>query len=109
MKEYLLKINWQYHYDKEGTWEDHDAGEDRYALTVGAVYGLPHMMRKTMVITSIADEGESLVVEMRVDGYPVTVRSGEEPVSKHISYDYMACGDSVHTTLYLAISLVPNE
>lgn len=105
MDRHCLIMKWDYDYDKEGTWFDHDSGEQRYALTPNTVFSLPHMDRKKLEIVSVHTQGERTGVELRVDGYPRTVYSDAESVSVHVSYDYMASGDSVATSLHLLFSV----
>ena len=105
MNEYFLVMNWDYEYDKEGTWYFEKSGEERYELTEGAAYPLPQEDQKKMEIRSVTRAGDAVTAELYVDSRTVTVASGGEPVVAHASNSYSVCGDSVHESWCLTFTL----
>ena len=102
---YFLTVAWQYEYDKESTWFDTDEGEETYSLTEGASYPLPHIKNKSLEIKRITCEGEIVRAEICVDYETVVVCNDGEPVIAHASDSYSVCGDSVHQSLILKLSI----
>ena len=105
MQEYVLLVKWDYTYDKESTWYDTDAGEERYALQEGASYPLPHIRKKSLDIRSLTQVGEGVCAEIYTDYQTVRVCSDRAPVTVHVSDSYSVAGDSVHQSLCLAIQI----
>ena len=101
---YCLLIKWDYEYDKEGTWFDTDSGEERYELLDGADYPLPHI-RKKLTVREITQDGDTIRAELYADHQTATVCSGGDPVILHVSDSYSVCGDSVHQSLSLKITV----
>ena len=105
MNNYQLVMKWDYEYDKESTWFDEDSGEQRYELTEGAEYPLPHEDKIKVEIRSVIQEGDTVKAEVYVDHHTVTVVSGEEPVIAHASNSYSVAGDSVHESWCLKFTI----
>jgi len=101
---YLI-MEWDYEYDKEGTWLDKDSGEEQYQLREGAEYPLPKEDKIKVEIRSVAQEGETIKAEIYVDHHTVTVVSGQEPVIAHASNSYSVAGDSVHESWCLKFTI----
>ena len=97
---YLI-MKWHYDYDNEGTWFDHDDGEEQYELIEGEEHSYPHIDRKRFKILSVTKEGDSVTAELWVDYSHVIVKNDGKPAIGHVSYSYSAAGDSVHTSLDL--------
>lgn len=109
MKKYYLLMKWEYDYDKEGTWFDNDSGERRYALESGASFPLPHIEKKSLEILSLSATQSGIKVAFCVDGQNVTLCNGDEPITRHVSDNYMVCGDFVTQSLCLTFSIVAQE
>ena len=105
MNNYRLVMKWSYEYNKESTWFDEDSGEQRYELTEGAEYPLPHEDKIKVEIRSVTQEGDTIKVEVYVDHHTVTVTSGGEPVIAHASNSYSVAGDSVHESWCLKFTI----
>ena len=106
MEKYCLLIEWNYRYDKEGTWTDHYTGSNRYDLVENNSFTLPEMMRKHFEILSVSSDDGEIRAELNIDGKQLTVSSSEAPVSAYVSHDYSVCGDCVSTSLSMNISIV---
>lgn len=100
-----LVMKWNYEYDKESTWFDEDSGEERYELTEGAEYPLPHEEKLKVEIRSVIKEGDTVRAEVYVDHHTFTVTSGGEPAETHASNSYSVAGDSVHESWCLRFTL----
>ena len=100
-----LLMQWEYDYDKEGTWFDHEEGAERFALAEAAAYPLPHLRGKCVTVVSLERDGDTVTATLYVDHRTVTVKSDGESVSAHASDDYSVAGDSVHQTLSLVFSI----
>ena len=100
-----LVMQWDYEYDKEGTWLDHDCGEEIYELKEGISYPLPHISKKTIDVLSVTKDGDIIQAELHVDHHRLTVLSVGDPVTAHASYDYSAGGDSVSQSLSLKLTI----
>ena len=105
MDAYVLIMNWNYTYDKEGTWFDQESGKEVYELKEGASYSLPHIWRKSLGIRSVFKEGDTVRTEIYVDSHTATVLNDGKPVVTHASYDYTAGGDSVSESLALTLTI----
>ena len=105
MKDYRLKMQWQYEYDKEGTWFSNAEGEESYPLCAGNEFPLPHIDVKNLEIRSVIAEGDTVTAEVYVDHAVYTVRSGEPPVTAHASHNYSVCGDSVWESMVLTLTI----
>jgi len=105
MDTFCLVMKWDYEYDKEGTWFDHENGVERYVLKEAVSHPLPHISNKSVDILSVSKCGETVCVELYVDHHSFTVSSAGEPVPAHASYSYSVCGDSVFQSLSLLFSL----
>ena len=105
MDAYCLVMNWDYEYDKEGTWFDHESGKEVYELKEGASYSLPHIWRKSLEIRSVVTEGDTVKAEIYVDYHTVTVSNDGQPVVTNASYSYSAAGDSVSQSLALTLTI----
>lgn len=100
-----LVMKWEYEYDKESTWFNEDSGEERYELIEGAAYPLPHEPSKSIEIRAVTTAGERTTAEVTVDHRTVTVVSDGEPVTAHADNSYSVCGDSVHESWILQLSI----
>jgi len=98
-------MKWDYEYDKESTWFNEDSGEERYELSEGAAYPLPHEDSIKVVIESVVNDGDNVKAEVYVDHHTVNVVSGQEPAVTHASNSYSVCGDSVHESWYLKFTV----
>ncbi len=107
MKNYTLIMTWHYTYDKESTWFDEDSGEERYPITEGASYALPHIRNKNLEIHGVTFDGENVKAEVWADHHTVTVTSNGEAVTVHASDDYSVAGDSVHQSLSMTLLIEP--
>ena len=105
MDKRLLIMKWDYEYDKESTWFDEDSGEERYELTEGAEYPLPHEHSIKVVIKSVMKDGDTVKAKVYVDHHTVTVESGQEPVIAHADNSYSVAGDSVHESWCLTFTI----
>ena len=105
MNKYYLIMKWDYKYDKESTWFDEDSGENKYELTEGASYKLPHISDKTIEIRSVAVEGDLVKAEIYVDHETYTVCNNGEPTVAFAYDDYMVAGDSVSQTLRMELTI----
>ena len=103
MSEYCLKIKWTYEYDKEGTWFDTDKGEVHYDLIEGASYPLPHINKKSLYVSKVNGQEDSVIAELFVDHSTLNLCGIGEPIIAHVSDSYSVCGDSVHQSLCLNI------
>ena len=106
---YRLVMNWEYEYDKEGTWFDRESGKEIYELKESASYSLPHLWRKSLEIRSVVPEDDTVKAEIYVDYHTVTVSSDGKPVVTHASHSYSAAGDSVSQSLRLTLTIEKNE
>ena len=105
MDKHLLVMKWDYKYDKESTWFDEDSGENKYELTEGASYKLPHISDKTIEIRSVAVEGGLVKAEIYVDHETYTVSNNGESVVAFAYDDYTVAGDSVSQTLRMELTI----
>ena len=109
MSEYCLVVKWTYEYDKEGTWFDTDCGEERYPLIEGATYPLPHFRKKGLEIRELRKNEDSVTAELFVDHRTITLCGVGNPITAHASDSYSVCGDSVHQSLCLHMTIQNNE
>ena len=105
MDKHLLIMKWDYKYDKEGTWFDHDEGEGEYDLSEGASYPLPHISDKSIEIRSVIRSENLIRAEIYVDHRTYTVDNSGEPVVAYADDDYTVAGDSVSQTLCMKLSV----
>lgn len=105
IKEYCLTVKWSYEYNKEGTWFDDDSGEERYALTEGACYPLPHINKKSLCIRKVNNSNDTVRAELYVDYKTVTLCGVGKPQTVHVSDSYSVCGDCVSQSLCLNITI----
>ena len=95
MKQFDLIMQWEYSYDKEGTWFDNDNGVVSYILQENTHFTLPHCDRKRVEVRKVTVDGDVATAEIWVDYRTYVVTSGAEPVVAHASYSYSAGGDCV--------------
>ncbi len=105
MDKHLLIMRWDYKYDKESTWFDYADGENRYELSEGATYPLPHISDKSIEILSVTRDGDLITAEIYVDHSTYTVSNGGEPVVAYAHDDYMVAGDSVSQALCMRLTI----
>lgn len=105
MGKHLLVMKWDYEYDKESTWFDEDHGQERYELTEGAAYPLPHLRGKRLEVRSIETDADLLKAEIYADHRTYTVCNHGEPVVGYAHDDYSVAGDSVSQTLRMELSI----
>lgn len=105
MDSFCLVMKWEYTYDKEGTWFDTDSGQERYDLTEGAAYALPHIRKKSVEICSVMAENDTVKAEIYVDYHTLTVSNDGKPVVAYASDSYSVAGDSVHQSLCLTFTV----
>lgn len=101
MKQYDLIMQWNYDYDKEGTWFDNDEGIVSYVLQENTHFYLPHSSSKRVEVRKVEIDGDVAKAEIYVDYQTYTVTSGAEPVVAHASDSYSVAGDSVHLSWVL--------
>ena len=99
MKKWKLILDWQYTYDKEGTWSDYEDGVSEFDLVEGASYSAPNMRRKTIDIRSFKEENGVAIAEIYTDYHTYVVRSDEDGVPGNCEDSYTAGGDSVSVSL----------
>ena len=95
MKQYNIIMQWEYSYDKEGTWIDNDNGVVSYILQENTHFTLPHCDRKRVEVRKVQIDGNVVTAEVHVDYKTYTVTNNGEPVVAHASYSYSAGGDCV--------------
>ncbi len=105
MKQFDLIMQWDYHYDKEGTWFDDDSGVVSYILQENTHFYLPHSSKKRVEVHKVEVIGDVAKAEVYVDYQTYIVTSGAEPVVAHASDSYSAAGDSVHLSWVLKFSV----
>ena len=105
MKQYDLIMQWDYHYDKEGTWFDDENGVVSYILQENTHFYLPHSRSKRVEVHKVQFEGDVVKAEVYVDYETYVVTSGTEPVIAHASDSYCAAGDSVHLSWVLKFTI----
>lgn len=101
---YNLVINWRYKYDKEGRTNNED-GEDFYDLEEGATYSLPYMSDRKLEIRRVKVDGDTITAEVCAGYDTVIVSNKGEGVSAYASSEYSVCGDCVHESLSMALTI----
>lgn len=101
---YNLVINWRYKYDKEGRTNNED-GEDFYDLEEGATYSLPYMSERKLEIRRVKAEGDTITAEVYAGYDTVTVSNKGEPAYAYADNEYSVCGDCVHESLSMALTI----
>ena len=98
-------MKWDYDYNKESTWFDEDHGEEKYELTQGAAYPLPHISKKRLEICSVTTDGDLIKAEIYVDHNTHIVCNSGEPVVGYAHDSYSVAGDSVWQTLCMNFTI----
>ncbi|MBQ8433786.1 MAG: hypothetical protein IJX23_03145 [Clostridia bacterium] len=105
MKQYNIVMQWQYHYDKEGTWFDDDEGVVSYVLQENTHFVLPHSLKERVEVRKVEVIDGVATAKIYVDYSTYIVTSGAEPVVAHASESYCAAGDCVDLSWVLKFTI----
>ena len=101
---YNLVIKWRYKHDKEGR-GDEEEGEDFYDLEEGATYSLPYMSDRKLEIRWVKVDSDTITAEVYAGYDTVIVSNKGEPVYAYASNEYSVCGDCVHESLAMSLTI----
>lgn len=105
MKEFNLIMQWDYQYDKEGTWFDDDSGVVSYILQENTHFALPHSIKKRVEVRKVEITDDIVKAQIEVDYNTYTITSGAEPVVAHASESYCVAGDCVDLSWVLMFTI----